>query len=294
VTAGTPTAAVGRRPDGRWELLRALGAYTAGARRGPIGAALCLAEMSAAEHTRIFVLDLPPYASIHLGPDGNLGGEGADRVAGLWRALGLQPPSDADHLASLLALFAELGAAAGACRTGTARRRLGHARAVLLGEHLVPWLPGYLTAVDGYPAAGGWARLARAALRREVEELELPDVLPAALRDAPPAVGYDDVLDAVVAPVRAGFVLTHQDLQRAGSDIGVGVRRGERRYVLEAMLGQDAPATLGWLAGHARGWATHHRSAAGGVPSVAAWWCRRATESEATLEALARRASISP
>lgn len=66
----------------RWELLRALGAVAdspavARAVAGPPG----LAPLTDAEHTDVFVLNCPPYASVYLGPDGALGGEGADRAA---------------------------------------------------------------------------------------------------------------------------------------------------------------------------------------------------------------------
>ena len=97
----------------RWELLRALGAVAdspvaARAVAGPLG----LAPVGEAEHTEVFVLNCPPYASVYLGPDGALGGEGADRAAGFWRALAITPPAEPDHLSALLALYARLGEAA--------------------------------------------------------------------------------------------------------------------------------------------------------------------------------------
>jgi len=63
---------------------------------------------SAADHTQAFVLGAVPYASVYLGPEGMLGGEAADRVAGFWRALGYVPPPEPDHLAALLGLLATL------------------------------------------------------------------------------------------------------------------------------------------------------------------------------------------
>ena len=108
----------------RWELLRALGAVAdspaaARAVAGPLG----LDPAGDAEHTEVFVLNCPPYASVYLGPDGALGGEGADRVAGFWRALAISPPAEPDHLTALLALYASLGeAAAQARRPATASR----------------------------------------------------------------------------------------------------------------------------------------------------------------------------
>ena len=61
-----------------------------------------------AAHTDLFCLQLPPFAAIYLGADGMLGGEAADRVAGFWRALGLVPPAEPDHLAALLGLYSTL------------------------------------------------------------------------------------------------------------------------------------------------------------------------------------------
>src|SRR6266496_675887 len=63
----------------------------------------------AAAFTEVFVFQLVPYAAPYLSPDGMLGGEAGDRVAGFWRALQLRPPAEPDHLAALLGLYAPLG-----------------------------------------------------------------------------------------------------------------------------------------------------------------------------------------
>ncbi len=291
---------------GRWELLRALGAVTA----GPPGAAarpaasLGLRRWTAAEHTRAFVLSLPPYASVYLGPEGKLGGEGADRVAGVWRAVGLAPPPDADHLAAILALYAELGEASQAAVTGRAREFLAHLRAAVLWEHLRSWVPLYLDAIRRDPPFAPWAALLDRALRREAALSEPPAGLPLALRRAPgglsAAAGHRDLLDALTAPVRAGFVLTYADLGAAARQSGTGLRRGERRFALAAMLDQDPAATLAWLGRHAKRWAgLHERRAAApaagaaraGGADPARWWARRATAAAAVLGQLAARAS---
>lgn len=284
----------------RWDLLAALGAVTTldpGSDQA-ILEAMGLAAWSRADATRVFVLQLPPYASIHLGSDGMLGGDGAQRVAGVWRALGLEPPPDADHLASILALYAALGRTAAGCTTATARRRLDHARQVVLWEHLWCWLPGYLAVLDADPAVGQWAHLLRATLDAEVARTRpAPDILPAPLREAPtpltPACGRAELLDALTVPVRTGFVLTYADLDAAAGALGVGLRRGERRFALQAMLEQDAAGTLAWLGNHALRCATTHD----GLPTVSEpeadpwhWWARRARSSAATLRTLARRA----
>lgn len=297
--------------DGRWELLRALGALTAIAppHADAITRALGLPAWSRSDHTGLFVLDLPPYASIHLGAEGKLGGDGADRVAGLWRTLDLVPPNEPDHLAALLALVADLGSAGDRCATDAARRRLAHVRRTVLHEHLWSWLPGYLAAIADDPAGAPWAELTLQAVGAEVaRSLAIggaiggdtgSDVdadhdtaldLPAALRDAPPPIGTDiavaDLLDALVAPVRVGMVLTWRDLRAAADRCGLGLRRGERRFALRAMLEQDPAATLGWLAEQAQRWARRHATQPHPGPA-SRWWQARAETTATTLTVLA-------
>jgi hypothetical protein len=51
---------------------------------------------------------------------------------------------------------------------------------------------------------------------------------------------------------------------------------GERRFVLESMLGQDAPGTLEWLAGEARAWEKRHLRKSELLGPIAEHWARRA------------------
>ena len=232
-------------PTGRPELLRALGAVAgdpADARTAC--AALGLPVPGNAEHTEVFVLNCPPYASVYLGAEGGLGGEAADRAAGFWRAIGITPPAEPDHMTALLSLYARLGEAAGQTRVPATAGVLTRARHALFWEHLWPWLPGYLDAVDdlGTPALAPWARLARRAL--EADRGDHPGGrLPLALRAAPaPATepgGMSDLLDMLTAPIRGGFVLTRRRLSAAAAGAGAGHRIGERRFSLRAVLEQD-------------------------------------------------------
>jgi TorA maturation chaperone TorD len=285
------------RPGARWELLRALGAVadTPAAARAA-GQALGLPAVSDAEHTTVFVLNCPPYAAVYLGPEGALGGEGADRVAGFWRALGITPPAEPDHLAALLGLYAQLGEAAdGATRPATADA-LARARAVLLAEHLWPWLPGYLDAAAALdaPALAAWARLAQRALAAEYAELAAgyagadatgPEArLPLALRAAPAGLTAEgrigDLTAALTTPVRSGMILTRHRLAAGAGQAAVGHRIGERRFTLRAMLDQDPAATLGWLAAEARRWQARHTSRPG---PTSRWWAARAGQTAALL-----------
>jgi hypothetical protein len=242
---------------GRWELFRALGAVA----DGPADArtactALGWTGPGNAEHTEVFVLNCPPYASVYLGAEGGLGGDAADRAAGFWRAIGLTPPAEPDHLSALLGLYASLGEAAGAARRDATADALTRARQALFWEHLWPWLPPYLDAVAdlGGPGLVPWADLARRALRAE-RDAHRGGWLPLALRAAPgpgPAGdGLPAMLDMLTAPVRSGFILTRRSLASGADAAGAGHRIGERRFTLRAMLEQAPAATMSWLAGEA-------------------------------------------
>lgn len=271
----------------RTELIRAVGAIALDP--PPASDAVCgavgLHAMSGAEHTEAFVLLAPPHAAIHLGAEGKLGGEALDRVEGFWRALGAAPPHDADHLGVLLLAYAGLGemdddAAA-------------HAARALLHEHLLSWAPGYLDALgaNSAPVVAEWCELALDVLRDEAERADLPGEVPLALREAPMPItadaSLDDLLDAMVAPVRSGVVLTQRDVAGGARTIGVGFRRGERRFALKAMFEQDKPATLAWYAALARAAAARHLASYGdGV--TGRWWLARATATAQAVAELAR------
>lgn len=286
----------------RWELLRALGAAVLTPpphNAGPCQA-LDLPVQTGAEHTQVFVLGAPPHAAIHLGPEGKLGGEGLDRISGFWRALGLTAPEDADHLGTLLLLYAELGEAETAAGSDKVRAQMRRARTALFHEHLWSWAPGYLAAVSGFgvPSVAEWAQLTGQALRAELEDVEPATMLPLALREAPAPLDadptFDQTLDMLVAPVRSGMILTYPDLESAAAGAGLGVRRGERRYALKALFEQDAGVTLRMLAAHADRWSAVHAAHAHGGPNDAcSWWSARAAGTSASLTELAGRVGMS-
>ena len=251
--------------------------------------------MDAVEHTTAFVLEAPPYAAIHLGAEGQLGGEGADRVAGFWRAVGLAPPAEPDHLAALLGLYARLGEEADAS-TGDERDRLARVRRVLFDEHLWTWVPGFAIAVTelGLPAVSQWATILSTVMTAEAggsagRAGTDPVELPLALRSAPAAWAggdnIDELLDVMVAPLRSGMVLSRASLLRAARDTGTGYRIGERRFALRAMMDQDPAGTLAWLAAEARRWAGIHLITRP-PDRVSRWWSERATATATAAENL--------
>jgi TorA maturation chaperone TorD len=268
----------------RWELVRALGAMADGpdAARA-VAPPLGLQPPGRAEHTEVFVMNLPPFASVYLGPEGALGGEGAGRVAGFWQVLGLDPPAEPDHLSALLGLYASLGEALAAARRPATVSALSRAQGALFWEHLQSWLPAYLDAVTDLaaPVLSEWADLLRLVVAAEAARQPACPALPLALRAAPPDLGSDpdaglrELADALTVPVRSGMILTRHRLALGAGQAGVGHRIGERRFTLRAMLEQDPAATLAWLATEASRWQHRHESRSP-ADKAARWWADRA------------------
>lgn len=285
-TAAGPAGSQEEKPEELTELFRALAilAEPPGAETDRVADLLELAgRADAADHTELFGLQLWPYASIYVGAEGKLGGEARDRVAGFWRALHLTPPAEPDHLAALLGLYATV-ADSEASEPDPARRQLRRSsRQALLWEHLLSWLPPYLAKLEeiASPFYAAWADLLREALIGEARAFGTPDRLPLHLREAPvlpnpQTDGADAFLAGLLAPVRSGMLLVRDDLGRAARQLGLGLRQGERAYVLKALLGQEPAATLKWLADEARRWAAVHGAMPDELEPVRGFWSRRA------------------
>ncbi len=278
------------------ELFRALAALAEppGPEQARIGAVLGLpGSPEPAAYTDVFLFQLYPYASVYCGAEGMLGGEARDRVAGFWRALGYAPPPEPDHLAALLALYAALAdresAEADPARALLRRR----SRRALLWEHLACWLFPYLGKLQEVapPFYRGWGALLREALVAASGALGPADALPLHLREAPPLpdprpAGPEAFLGGLLAPVRSGMILVRADLARAARELGLGLRVGERRFVLESLLAQDPARTLAWLRAEARAWAARHAAYQPAAGDIARFWAARAEAAAALLAEL--------
>ncbi len=234
------------------------------------------------EYAELFLFQLYPYASVYLGPEGMLGGEARDRVAGFWRAIEVDPPTEPDHVAVLLGLYAHLAGLEDQASSDREKAALGSARSALLWEHLLSWLPVYLDKIielapEPYRR---WSEVLMAALEEEAQRTVLPQTLPLHLRviesgNLQKDTG-DDVLQAVLAPIRCGMIVTRADLARAARLTGLGLRAGERRFALDALLAQDAPAMCRWFQDEAQTWVQRHLSRAAWLPAIAGDWAARA------------------
>jgi len=251
-----------------------------------------------AVYTDLFLFHLYPYASVYLSEDGMLGGEPADRIGGFWRALGHSPPAEPDHLAALLGLMASLEERIGAVEEAEALL-LQNARRTLLREHLLPWLPVYLDAVEALAPEYyyAWARILRRvllsraqdALTQDNEQKESEFIHLECFRGPvdPRNEGGEPFLKALLAPARSGMILARADLGRAARELDLGFRLGERSYQLKALFGQDAGGVLEWLAVEARRWLERHRNRSVILAPVTGIWERNAKETVDLLEELA-------
>jgi TorA maturation chaperone TorD len=245
------------------------------------------------EYTETFVFQLYPYASVYLGAEGMLGGEARDRVAGFWRALALAPPAEVDHLSVMLALYARL------CELedGANDERDGWraARKAYLWEHLLSWLPAYLSKLGEMATAfhRAWGALLMEALTEEATTVGRQGSLPLALREATQVVDpregtTQDFLRSLLAPARSGMILVRADFSRAARELGLGARVGERRFMLQSLFEQDAPGTLGWLARESDAWTERHRAGLGTFGEVARAWESKAKAAARLLQELKR------
>ena len=166
-----------------------------------------------------------------------------------------------------------------------------------LWEHLLSWLPFYLDKLEqiALPYYRRWAGLLREALMSEVEHLGYQQRLSMHLSQASALIDprEDDApafLSSLLSPVRSGLVLVRDDLVRAGRELGLGVRAGERKYVLKALLSQDPAAILRWLGEECLVWAQRHRENTPWAGPPAGFWAERAQASSNLLAELSREA----
>jgi TorA maturation chaperone TorD len=259
------------------------------------------APPTADEHTELFVFQLYPYASVYLGAEGMMGGQARDLLAGFWRALGGTPPAEADHLSIMLALYARLSELADEEGEEAAARGSGWrgARRAFLWEHLLSWLPVYLSKLADIapPFYREWGEVLTAALLDEASSVGEQDALPLGLREPLALVdpraadaGAEGFWQSVLTPARFGGILTRADLSRAARSLGAGLRMGERKFVLKALFAQDAPGVFDWLAEEASLWRSRHERYGAGLGAIMGVWQERAESASSLLKELRREA----
>jgi len=237
-------------------------------------------------HTRAFIDQCHPYASVYAGPEGAIGGEAMARIGDFQRTIGAQPCPEPDHLTVLMGCYARL------CEIAGEDTRARHPRRVMLWEHLLSWLPPYLLGVcrSAPEPYAQWGRLMLEVFQAEAQASGEPESLPLHLSAAPPfedEAGFmsrDAFLAALLTPVRSGLVITQHDLSLAAQLLNVSPGFGGRRFLLQTLIGQKTGPALRWLACEARRQAdAYAHEMATPLGDVAGFWRRRAL---ATADAL--------
>lgn len=284
------------------ELLRALGALVELPAPGleAVAGELELGELpSPADHTELFSFQLVPYASIYLDSSGMLGGEARDRIAGFWRVLEFRPPSEPDHLSTILAAQASWSEAGRRATSESERTLWCHRASAFLGDHLLSWLGPYLSKLEVIGAPSfyrRWAKLLRLCLEEESRRL-VPAAGPSQHHRLSAPLGSQDaespeaLARALLTPVRSGLLLTRRDLARAARDLGLAGRIGERRFMLETIERQDPGGLRSWLLEEARATRTRYAAESGPLAGTFSVWSDRL---EVTIELLGSQPCPSP
>lgn len=205
------------------------------------------ADRAAAEHHRLFGLEVHPYASVFLEPDARVGGNTTDAVARLGASAGWVPSgtgTEVDHVAEELALAGHL------TRHGRADLLLR-----LFGEHVLWWLPSFAHAAIRH-ADAFWARvltLTLAVVTDHATDLGVgrdegrtgrgdpsPEPPPALVEDPRSPWDGDADLKALAtwltSPVRSGVYLALADIRDLGRAHDLPGGFGSRVLVLENLL----------------------------------------------------------
>jgi TorA maturation chaperone TorD len=256
------------------------------------------APPAADDYTELFLFQLYPHASVYLGREGMMGGEAVALIAGFWRNLGQVPPAEADHLALMLALYARLAEMEEQESEPVRRASLRALRKAFLWEHLLSWLPCYLSKLSDIatPFYKRWGEILMTALLEEAQGLGQQQRLPLALREAPALAhpreqGFEEFLQSVLTPVRFGGILTRADLIRAARKMGLGLRMGERKFILKTLFAQERDAVFAWLEEETVDWKRRHHQHRERLGEVSGAWEEKTVASAALLAELRLTAS---
>jgi hypothetical protein len=91
---------------------------------------------------------------------------------------------------------------------------------------------------------------------------------------------------SILTPARFGGILTRADLTSAARRLGVGLRMGERKFILKALFAQDAPGIFNWLIKEAAWWQKLHRRNGETLGAISAAWEKKAEDASVLLKEL--------
>ena len=180
-------------------------------------------EPTRTDYSDLFVVQLNPYASVYLSPDGR-------------RITELQ-----DHLSTIIGAYQQIS---------------GPVKQVFLWDHLVSWLLPFCARARelAHETYRAWVTMLLDALEEEIGKHGAANVLPLPLRHSRGinSALLDDIVSSLFAPVTSGIVLTRADLGRCAREIGMMPHIADRRYTMREFLVADSERVQRWIAAEAR------------------------------------------
>ena len=265
----------------------------------------------AVQYERLLLRDVPPYESVFLSDDGQLGGETARAVAGVYTRHGFDEDgrwrvAGADHLGLQLRFYAQLCAEESA---GWEEDRPDRAVAAVeaertfLAEHLGRWGPVAADVLVSAAGAGPYRALAEALVDFLAEEAErlrpAPDhpELPALEARVPPArLGPARLARWLLAPGSSGAWLDAGTLAEAALRLGIPWRASDprsqfRKVIEDATDGGDLADLLAGLRPAVESWRDRHKAREASAPGAARMWRSWRLQAEQTLALIDRVAA---
>lgn len=262
----------------------------------------------AVQYERLLLRDVQPYESVFLSADGQLGGETARAVAGIYARHGFDEDgrwrvAGADHLGLQLRFYARLCAEESAgWEEDTPDRAVAavEAERSFLADHLGRWGPVAADVLASAAGAGPYQALAEALVDFLAEEAELlrpaPDhpELPALEPRVPPArLGPARMAGWLLAPGSSGVWLDAGTLARAALGLGIpwrasDPRRQFRKVIEEATDGGDLGDLLAGLRPTVEEWRDRYAQRESSAPGAARIWRAWRLQAEQTLALIDR------
>ena len=262
----------------------------------------------AVQYERLLLRDVPPYESVFLSDDGQLGGETARAVAGIYTRHGFDEDgrwrvAGADHLGLELRFYARLCAEESAgWEEDTPDRAVAavEAERSFLAEHLGRWGPVAADVLVSAAGAGPYQALAEALVDFLAEEAELlrpaPDhpEQPAPEPRVPPArLGPARLAGWLLAPGSSGVWLDAGTLADAALRLGIPWRASDprsqfRKVIEEATDGGDLADLLAGLRPTVERWRDRHTARETSAPGAARIWHAWRLQAEQTLALIDR------
>jgi TorA maturation chaperone TorD len=236
-------------------------------------------EPNRQEFTNLFVVQLFPYASIYLSPNGLAGGAVRRRAAEYWTWTGRIAPHEPDHITALLKLYGALKATLqGDYVLASVSLENRHA---VFWEIIASWLPMYLLRMRelGTALYRTWSDVAFDMVEAEAAQLGAPVVMSSFLAAAPAAPQPTEpgaFIDSLFAPAVSGIILCRADLGRCAHTNRLTVRMADRRHTLKLMLTENLTGVCGWLHDEISRQADNLRRLPDALAPVRDYWVQRA------------------